>query len=209
MTDFYQWLTGRPSPGKRQRERFLRYANNGENREAVERAGSLRPYDDAGDLPPDWARRTAQDPLTEDGAPRVPLSQMTGRDRSGRVRRQPYGDDFVAWEGEVRASEMSPALRREEPPPEGDGPTNPGREPRDPGNVIADAPRGERGEIWHGSEFWQDWHGAEMRARERWQEGKPTAWDMVFTAIYGRRDRLDEMQEDTEEMRQSARNPRD
>lgn len=229
MTDFYQWMFGRPSPGKRQRREFLRYANNGENREEVERAGSLvGGFNAEPPMPPEWAQgergrferarpegpaypvgpgglteRVVEEPVRQ--ALRVPLSQMTGVDRSGRVLQRPYGEDFPSWEAETRSSNLPSYLRNEGEVAAGDEVANPGREPRNPGNVIADAPRGERREVWHGSEFWGEWHRAENSARERWQGGRPNPLDMLFAAIYGKRDRLDELQEETEDMRQRAR----
>lgn len=213
MTDFYQWAFGRPSPGKQRRRAFQSYANDGENREEVERTAERTQYRGEETLPPDWARgargRYDEAPVEQAprSAPRVPLSQLTGRDRNGAVERLPYGDDFASWEAETR-SDIPSYMRRPEDPAPGDEPSNPGREPRNPGNQIGDAPRSGEDR-----RFYRQWHEAEAlarqseaRARQRQEEGRQTPADVFHDMIYGRRQR--EIEEENADMQDDIRNNR-
>lgn len=138
QTDWYQRMFGRPSPGRRAPTRASRYLDDPASEpraNAPERGIFIEPRglpNTGGPVVPDWARARRR-------GERVPLSQLTGRDRRGPVEREPYGDNFAAWVDEGRMRPDFPDELLERPAPDGDGPANPGNVPRNPNNVIADA----------------------------------------------------------------------
>lgn len=198
MTDFYMHMFGRPSPGRAVKTRRLRYVHGAPDEE-VSRASSSVDHFRRSPVAPmsmDEARARERRFLPQergvmgwrsDGAGGwnfVPVEEPVARTRP-LVPENPGGysnfADFANATEELRTSQP------EAPAPE------PRRGLEPPSASIED------------EHFWTSWHGAETRARQRWEAGAPTPYDMLFTAIYGKRDRLDELHEENEDLRERAR----
>lgn len=176
MTDFYMMLTGRPSPGRQSRRAFLRYANDRESEPGANAPaqngiveGRGRPGVDS-PMPPEWAR-------VEPGRrnSNVPMSAATGEDT------RPFGDDFATWHETTRARPAPSYLRADDAVPQEEIP-DPGHAPRNPGNVIADAPE----PVGRGFDPDSEWAAAVERSRERWRAGRPSQVDTFIALIFGK-----------------------
>lgn len=201
MTDWYQRMFGRPNPGRRAPTPASRYLDDPSTEpraNAPERGIFIEPRglpNTGGPVVPDWARVRRR-------GERVPLSQLTGRDRRGPVEREPYGDNFAAWIDEGRMRPNFPDELLERPAAAGDEPANPGREPTNRGNVIAD---GHNVEAFDPT---SEWAAAEERSAERWRRGAPNAIDLFFAAVFGARARRGTVQVENDDMQDEIRGNR-
>lgn len=149
-------------------------------------------------------------------APRVPFSALAGTDGA------PFGEDFALWYETTRGRPLPPVLRAaieagEAAPDEGRRPSNADNLPADVegGSArVAEGPEGAalsrarritlapiEGPQWDAArqagivptpDPTQEWIAAEERAFLRQREGRPTAYDMMFLAIFGPRRKPDE-----------------
>lgn len=196
MTDWYSFQFGRPSPGRRTRDRRESYLRGGRD-SAVERSG-VRPGA-SGPLPPDWSveatqararaerqgqRRSARSeptwvfptgdpvvPVIDQNQPAesVPFSNLAGTDQT------PTGDDFATWYENVRHPPLPMAVAND---PSVDQPAEAPRHGLDPPT----APEATRS-----ADLDEEWARAEWRAMQRWRRGEQTEADLTFAAIMGRR----------------------
>lgn len=230
MTDFYQWLTGRPNPGRRARTPASRYLDG------PDRAPSTQ------------ATPHRQRQQVAPGSPSVPVVDVSrarvyrhGRDQVGvplsvaaGQSEEPFGSDFATWYNE--------GLDRgyvSEPPPESAEPENPGRAPMFENNIPLGIEGGSRNiptrlemgandhaptvaqdfapiesrwdperqaGIMPDADPTRDWAAAEERAQERWRRAAPTPADMIFAAVFGNRGGRSRNENELRQMREQVRN---
>lgn len=109
----------------------------------------------------------------------------------------PFGDDFATWSGMAERPRLLPRGVQNEATVE-EAP-NEGVAPRNPNNVIADAPQGPK------PDFWDDWRAAEERSRARLESGQPSVTDLFFAAVFGNHAIRGRQQVETDEMRDRIR----
>lgn len=208
---------------------FRRFARNGDRR--IEAAGSL-PDHVRRSAEPQPLAQTARDALQEVqrrrergfAAPRVPFSAATGDD----VR--PFGTDFADWNAAVEAAQHPPIPEYlTEAPPPTEPETNPGRTPSIANNIPLGVEGGTRQiptRLEHGANdhaptremtfgplpsaqrpFDSDveWRAARARAEARLREGRPTAGDRLVAMLFGNGRRVDQLQQETNQMRDEIR----
>lgn len=228
MTDWYNFFTGRPSPGRRAPTPTSRFLDSPARTPSPEATPHLRrqavapgrPVVPTVRMPPSRVYRYSRDQAG------VPIDVAAGRSE------EPFGSDFATWynEGLDRGYVSEPA-------PEPDTPENVGREPTYENNVPIGIEGGRRniptrlemGANDHAPTVPQDfaplpsewdperragimpefdpteeWAAAERRSEERWRAGQPSVADMVFAAVFG--NRTQRMERELGQMRAEVRN---
>jgi len=213
MTDFYQFLTGRPSPGGRARVPVLDYLADPDSRPDVQRAGSrgaavresARPREAprwASDVAAQRARTVVQRPSTPPQAAepdpevgtvpvapdfdteRLPLSVAADREQDA-----PYGDDFVEWLRTSRGGELPiwamPGYR-EEPLPEGLPPLSTGHQANAPSG-LEDTVTVANGQTVRLAPVSDEWDAERRAGRTPMPDGATERWIAAEEAMMAER----------------------
>lgn len=233
MTDWYNFVTGRPNPGRRAPTPASRFLDaparppSAQPTPHLQRQGVApgRPVVPAVRTPPARVYRYSRD---QSG---VPIDVAAGQSE------EPFGGDFATWynEGLDRGYVSDPA-------PEPDAPDNPGRAPTYENNVPIGIEGGRRniptrlemGANDHAPTVPQDfaplprewdperqagikpefdptreWADAERRVDERFRSGAPSVGDLFFAAVFGNRGIMGpeaRVRRETQQMRDEVRN---
>lgn len=153
-------------------------------------------------------------PAPEADVERVPFRVASGQDT------EPFGEDFARWYESVHGRPLPASLTayRQEP---AEGPkrfdwglnTATGEGEFDnPARPLPNGPRGREPDSAPEATTWSDPSqelsdsiAAERRAFERQRQGRPTAYDMMFLAVFGARDRRAQVADENREMRRRIR----
>lgn len=177
MTDFYQLMFGRPSPGRRAFDYALFDRGKQTTRRTPEQVSSGAEYEGtAPPMPPEWASRLSErGRYAGSGPSERPVVYGPGAITGEEPERVPFREaarpdfaEFVRGRAPILPERLEARGGPEEPAPRGLPPPD-ANEERAPFNPT------------------QEWIAAEERSGARWRAGTPSQADMFFALVFGRR----------------------